>query len=74
MKDNTRSLEGSLTVNQDVVEEKLNTLKSLLRVAQNEIIENKVELKGQLRIQEDCDFMMKMKHGKTQRINRNLFK
>ena len=74
MKDNTRSLEGSLTVNQDVVEEKLNTLKSLLRVAQNEIIENKVELKGQLRIQGDRDFMMKMKHGKTQRINRNLSK
>ena len=32
LKDNTRDLEESLTVNQDLVEEKLNTLKSPLKV------------------------------------------
>ena len=53
MKDNTRDLEESLTVKQDLVEEKLNTLKSQLRVIQNEISENKTELKEQLRIQEN---------------------
>ena len=54
LKDNTRDLEESLTVNQDLVEEKLNTLKSQMRSIQNEVSENKAELKEQLRIQEDC--------------------
>ena len=45
MKDNTRDLEESLTVNQDLVQEKLNTLKSQLRVVQNRMIEKKAELK-----------------------------
>ena len=53
MKDNTRYLEESLTVNQDLVEEKINALKSQMRVGQNEMIEHKAELKEQLRIQED---------------------
>ena len=53
LKDNTRDLEESLTVNQDLVEEKLNTLKSQMRSIQNEVSENKAELKEQLRIQED---------------------
>ena len=54
LKDNTRYLEESLTVNQNLVEEKLNTLKSQMRSIQNEVSENKAELKEQLRIQEDC--------------------
>ena len=45
MKDNTRDLEESLTVNQDLVQEKLNILKSQLRVVQNKMIEKKAELK-----------------------------
>ena len=53
MKDNTRYLEESLTVNQDLVEEKINALKSQVRVGQNEMTEHKAELKEQLRIQED---------------------
>ena len=53
LKDNTRDLEESLTVNQDLVEEKLNTLKSQMRSIQNEVSKNKAELKEQLRIQED---------------------
>ena len=53
LKDNTRDLEESLTVNQDLVEEKLNTLKSQVRSIQTEVSENKAELKEQLRIQED---------------------
>ena len=53
MKDNTRYLEECLTVNQDLVEEKINALKSQMRVGQNEMIEHKAELKEQLRIQED---------------------
>ena len=53
MKDNTRYLEESLTVNQDLVEEKINALKSQMRVGQNEMTEHKAELKEQLRIQED---------------------
>ena len=53
LKDNTRDLEESLIVNQDLVEEKLNTLKSQMRSIQNEVSENKVELKEQLRIQKD---------------------
>ena len=53
MKDNTRYLEEFLTVNQDLVEEKINALKSQMRVGQNEMIEHKAELKEQLRIQED---------------------
>ena len=53
LKDNTRDLEESLTVNQDLVEEKLNTLKSQMISIQNEVSENKAELKEQLRIQED---------------------
>ena len=53
LKKNTRDLEESLTVNQDLVEEKLNTLKSQMRSIQNEVSENKAELKEQLRIQED---------------------
>ena len=44
LKDNTRDLEESLTINQDLVEEKLNTLKSQLKVIQNEVSENKAEL------------------------------
>ena len=46
LKDNTRDLDESLTVNQGLIEEKLNTLKNQLRVVQNEITENKVELKN----------------------------
>ena len=53
MKDNTRYLEESLTVNQDLVEEKLNTLINQMRSIQNEVSENKAELKEKLRIQED---------------------
>ena len=53
LKGNTRDLEESLTVNQDLVEEKLNTLKSQMRSIQNEVSENKAELKEQLRIQEN---------------------
>ena len=45
LKDNTRDLEESLTVNQDLVEEKLNTLKIQAISIQNEISENKAELK-----------------------------
>ena len=45
LKDNTRDLEESLTVNQDLVEEKLNTLKIQTISIQNEISENKAELK-----------------------------
>ena len=45
LKDNTRDLEESLTVNQDFVEEKLNTIKSQLKLIQNEVSENKAELK-----------------------------
>ena len=51
--DNARDLEESLTVNQDLVEEKLITLISHFRVIQNKISKNKIELKEQLRIQED---------------------
>ena len=53
LKYNTRHLEESLTVNQDLVEEKLNTLKSQMISIQNEVSENKAKLKEQLRIQED---------------------
>ena len=53
LKDNTKDLKEGLTVNQDLVEEKLNTLKSQLKVMQREVSENKAELKEQLRIQED---------------------
>ena len=53
LKDNTRDFEESLTINQDLVEEKLNTLKSQLKFIQNEVNENKAEWKEQLRIQED---------------------
>ena len=53
LKDNTRYLEESLTVNRDLVEEKLNTLKSQMRSIQNEVNENKAELKEQFRIQKD---------------------
>ena len=49
LKDNTRELEESLTVNQDLLEEKLNTMKIQLKVIQNEVSENKAELKEQLR-------------------------
>ena len=45
MKDNNGDLEESLTVNQDLVQEKLNTLKSQLRVVQNKMIEKKAESK-----------------------------
>ena len=44
LKDNTKDLEESLTVNQDLVEEKSNTLKSQMRSIQNEVRENKAEL------------------------------
>ena len=50
---NTRYLEESLNVNKDLVEEKINALKSQMRVGKNEMIEHKAELKEQLRIQED---------------------
>ena len=50
---NTRYLEESSNVNKDLVEEKINALKSQTRVGQNEMIEHKAELKEQLRIQED---------------------
>ena len=53
MKDNARDLEENLSVNQDLVQEKLNTLKSQLRVVQNKMNEKKAELKEQLRIQKD---------------------
>ena len=53
LKDNTRVFEEGLTVNEDLVEEKLNTVKSQLKVIWNEVSENKAELKEQLRIQED---------------------
>ena len=50
---NTRYLEESLNVNKDLVEEKINALKSQMRVGKNEMIEHKAELKEQLGIQED---------------------
>ena len=50
LKDNTRDLEESVTVNQDLVEEKLNTLKSQKISMQNVVSKNKAELKEQLRI------------------------
>ena len=53
LKDNTRDLEESLTVNQDLVVEKLNTLKSQMISIQNKVSENKAELKEPLRNQED---------------------
>ena len=53
LKDNTGDLEESLTINQDLVEEKLHALKSQLKVIQNEVSENKAELQEQSRIQED---------------------
>ena len=53
LKDNTRDFDESLTVNQDIVEEKLDTLKSQMRSIQNEVSENKAEIKEQLRIRED---------------------
>lgn len=57
LKDNTRDLQESLTVKQDLVEEKLNPLKSQLKVTQNEMSENKagfIEInKEQFRIQEN---------------------
>ena len=40
LKNNTRNLEESLTVNQDLVNEKLSTIKSLLKFVQNEVSEN----------------------------------
>ena len=51
MKGKTRDLEESLTVNQDLFEDRLNTLKSQLRIVQKEMSEKKAELKEQLRIQ-----------------------
>ena len=50
---NTRYLSESSNVNKDLVDEKINALKSQMRVGQNEMIEHKAELKEQLRIQED---------------------
>ena len=50
---NTRYLEESSNVNKDLVEEKINALKSQMRVGKNEMIEHKAELKEQLRIQVD---------------------
>ena len=49
LKYNTRDLEESLTVNQDLVEVKLNTLKRQKISIQN-VSKNKSELKEQLRI------------------------
>ena len=40
LKNNTRNLKESLTVNQDLVYEKLSTMKSLLKFMQNEVSEN----------------------------------
>ena len=40
LKNNTRNLEESLTVNQDLVNEKLSTIKTLLKFVQNEVSEN----------------------------------
>ena len=40
LKNNTRNLEESLTVNQGLVNEKLSTIKSLLKFVQNEVSEN----------------------------------
>ena len=40
LKNNTRNLEEILTVNQDLVNEKLSTIKSLLKFVQNEVSEN----------------------------------
>ena len=40
LKDNTRDLEESLTVNQDLVEQKLKKLKIQMRSIQNEVSEN----------------------------------
>ena len=53
LKYNPRYLEESSNVNKDLVEEKINALKSQMRVGQNEMIKHKAELKEQLRIQED---------------------
>ena len=50
LKDNTRDFEESLTVNQDLVEEKLNTSKRQKISIQNEVRKNKSELKEKLRI------------------------
>ena len=50
----TRDLEESLTINQDLIEEKVTTLKTQLEDIKKEINDNKKELKEQLRIQEDC--------------------
>ena len=82
LKGNTRDVEESLIVNQDLVEEKLNTLKSQMRSIKNEVSENKAELRTiknsrrpfEEKKQESTVLKkMKMKHGKTQRINRDLF-
>ena len=52
LKDNTGDLEEKLTFNQDLVKEKLNTLKSQLRV-KNKVGENKAELKEKIRMQKE---------------------
>ena len=51
LKGSTRGLEESLTVNQDLLEDRMNTLKSQLRIVQEEMSEKKAELKEELRIQ-----------------------
>ena len=53
MWDNKSEIEGNLIVNQDLVKETLNTLKSHLRVIKNEKIGNRAEFKELLWIQED---------------------
>ena len=83
LKGSTRDLEESLNVNQNLVEEKLNTIKSQLKLIKNEVSKNKGELKEQLRIQEDRSRGNNIRvdgieedeneHGKTKRINRDLF-
>ena len=47
LKDQTRDLSGILTIHRNLVEDKLNTLKSQLRVTKNEISDNKAILKEQ---------------------------
>ena len=76
LKDNTRDLEESLTVNKDLVEEESNKLKSQFRVVENKIRKKsriKKAVKNSRRLFEEKKpkilKKMKMKHGKTQATN-----
>ena len=53
LRDKTSGIDESLTVNQYLVEHKLNILHSQLRIIKNYISENKRDLKEQLRIHDD---------------------